>query len=82
MEKKVYSSYAEIDHDLAIIKIEREIHFQKTALHLQKGWDTLTPGNVTANVIELIALGYSGMTRSIMGFAVLLLFKYFFSRKR
>ena len=82
MEKKVYSSYAEIDHELAILKIEREIHFQKTTLHIQKAWDTITPGNVAANVIELIALGYSGMTKSILGFLFLLIFRYFFSRRK
>ena len=29
MEPKKYSSYADIDRDLEILKLEKEIHYQK-----------------------------------------------------
>jgi len=36
MEKKKYSSYAQIEHDLEILKVEKEIHYQKMLLSIEK----------------------------------------------
>ncbi|HEU0125365.1 MAG TPA: DUF6327 family protein, partial [Flavobacterium sp.] len=36
MEKKKYSSYAEIDKDLEILKLEKDINYQKLKLSFQK----------------------------------------------
>ncbi len=36
MEKKKYSSYAELERDLEILKLEKEINYQKLVLSFQK----------------------------------------------
>ena len=51
METKVYSSYAEIDRDLEILKLQKEIDHQKLALSVEKTIDSLTPGSLMQNVL-------------------------------
>ena len=36
METKKYTSYAEIDRDLEILKLEKDIHYQKILLSVEK----------------------------------------------
>ena len=50
METKIYSSYAEIDRELQILKLEKEIHLQKMFLSFEKTKDSLSPDNL---IIEL-----------------------------
>ncbi len=46
VKTKQYSSYAEIDHDLKILEIEREIHYQKLQLNLRKAKENLKLGSI------------------------------------
>lgn len=68
MERKKYSSYAEIDRDLEILNIEREIHYQKLAQSFDNTKDSLNPSNIMGSVpkIALSVLGgLSGPIKSI-----------------
>ena len=47
----MYSSYAEIDRDLEILKLQKEIDHQKLALSVEKTIDSLTPGSLMQNVL-------------------------------
>lgn len=51
METKVYTSYAEIDRDLEILKLQKEIDHQKLALSVEKTIDSLTPSSLMQNVL-------------------------------
>ncbi len=52
MEKsKIYSSFEEIDLDLQILKLEREIHAQKIKLNLEKTGENLRPINLINDYI-------------------------------
>ncbi|MGV3612954.1 MAG: DUF6327 family protein [Fluviicola sp.] len=53
MEKKpkIYSSFEEIELDLQILKIEREIHAQKIKLNLEKTGENLKPINLLEGYI-------------------------------
>ena len=42
MEQKKYSSYADIDRDLEILKLEKEIHYQKLLLSVKKTKESLS----------------------------------------
>jgi hypothetical protein len=46
METKKYTSYAEIDRDLEILKLEKEINYQKLVLSFQKTKESITPQNI------------------------------------
>lgn len=53
MEKKpkVYSSFEEIELDLQILKVQREIHAQKIKLNLEKTGENLKPINLLEGYI-------------------------------
>ncbi len=80
MDTKIYSSYAEIEQTLAIIKLEREIHYQKASLHLQRAKDSLSPNNLVADVFQSFVEGYTGWTGSILGFIGVMVMRRFFSK--
>ncbi|RUT70614.1 hypothetical protein D0817_09060 [Flavobacterium cupreum] len=43
METKKYASYAEIERDLEILKLEKEINYQKLVLNFQRTKESVTP---------------------------------------
>ncbi len=53
MEKKpkIYSSFEEIELDLRILKVQREIHAQKIKLNLEKTGENLRPINLLEGYI-------------------------------
>lgn len=81
MQPKIYSSYEEIDYDLAVLKLEKELHFQKASLHLNKAKDSIVPDRVAIDVSQWFAGGYSGLTGSVVGFIVMMLVRKIFNRR-
>ena len=79
--KKIYSSYEEIDHDLAILKLEKEIHLRKISVHLQKTGKALSPNLLISEAVSSFTEGYSGILKKIAGFIVVALIKRFLSRR-
>jgi hypothetical protein len=51
METKKYSSFSEIERDLEILKLEKEINYQKLHLSIQKTKDGLTPKNIVTDLL-------------------------------
>jgi hypothetical protein len=51
METKKYSSYAQIERELEILKIEKEISYQKLAYGFQKTKESITPQNIVSDLI-------------------------------
>jgi hypothetical protein len=51
MGTKIYSSYAQIDRELEILKIEKEISYQKIVFGVQKTKDSLAPKNLVKGII-------------------------------
>jgi hypothetical protein len=51
MEPKVYSSYEEIDRDLEILKLQKEIDTRKLSLTVDKTLDNLTPSGMFQNIL-------------------------------
>lgn len=49
--KKIYSSFEEIELDLQILKVEREIHAQKIKMGIRKTGDNLRPMNLLQDYI-------------------------------
>lgn len=46
MTRKKYSSYAEIDQDLEILRIEKEIEYHRLVIGLQQTRESFTPQNM------------------------------------
>jgi hypothetical protein len=52
METKRYSSYAAIESDLEILKLEKEISYQKLVLSIQRTKEQITPQNIVSGFLE------------------------------
>ncbi|HSD14169.1 MAG TPA: DUF6327 family protein [Flavobacterium sp.] len=51
MKPKVYSSYEEIDRDLEILKLQKEIDVRKLALSMEKTLEGITPMGMVKNFL-------------------------------
>jgi hypothetical protein len=50
METKKYSSYAEIDRELEILKLEKEISYQKIILNIDKTKEFIYPSSIILKI--------------------------------
>jgi hypothetical protein len=82
METKKYSSYAEIEHDLEILKIEKEIHYQKIVLSIDKTKESLLPSKSVSFVNDLYKKVFTGATGSIIKILIPYLINWYINRKR
>ena len=60
MEAKKYSSYAQIDRELEILRIEKEISYQKLVFGIKKTKESFTPQNIVSGVIGSSLNAFSG----------------------
>lgn len=51
MATKVYSSYEEIDRELEILKLQKEIDTQKLSLAVEKTIEGVTPSGLVQNLL-------------------------------
>ncbi len=82
MEPKKYSSYAEIELELEILKLERELNLQKIILNVEKTKESLLPKNIIKSFFgdyKSILSDYSG---TILNIAIPLLINWFTKIKR
>jgi hypothetical protein len=82
MEPKKYSSYAEIELELEILKLEKELNLQKIKLNVEKTKESLLPKNIIKSFLgdyKSILSDYSG---TILNIAIPLLINWFTKRKR
>lgn len=82
METKKYSSYAEIERDLEILKLEKEINYQKLILNVQKTKDSITPENIIRGFFDSYKNILSNSFVSILKSVVPYIISYFLNRKR
>ncbi|TRX37829.1 hypothetical protein FNW52_02720 [Flavobacterium sp. ZT3R18] len=82
METKKYSSYAEIDYNLEILKLEKEINYQKLVLTVQKTKEAITPENIVCGFFDsyknIISNSYVSILKLIAPYVI----SYFVNRKR
>jgi hypothetical protein len=82
MEPKKYSSYADIERDLEILKLEKEINYQKLVLSFQKTKESITPQNIVGGIFssykEYFSNSYPKILQSILPFVI----NWFINKKR
>lgn len=68
MATKIYSSYQEIDRDLEILKLQKEIDTQKLSLSVEKTIDEFTPGGMIQNLLGNAGsfLTNSGLLKNVL----------------
>lgn len=82
MEPKKYSSYAEIDRDLEILKLEKEIHYQKVLLSFQKTKESFEPQNIINSYLGSFKTNISNNYVQIIQIAIPYIIGWFINRKR
>jgi Family of unknown function (DUF6327) len=82
METKKYSSYAAIERDLEILKLEKDINYQKLVLSFQKTKESITPqsilGGVFSSYKDYFTRSYPKILQSILPFII----NWFINKKR
>lgn len=68
MATKIYASYEEIDRDLEILKLQKEIDTQKLSLSVEKTIDEFTPGGMMQNLLGNAGsyLTKSGLLKNVL----------------
>ncbi len=82
MEPKKYSSYAEIEHDLEILKLEKEIHYQKMKLSFDKTKDSILPSQPLEGFYKIYKNFFSGTFGMILKMLIPYAVNWFINRKR
>lgn len=82
METKKYSSYAEIDRDLEILKIEKEIHYQKILLSIDKTKESIIPSKSVSFIGDIYKKVFSGTIGGILKAAIPYAINWYINRKR
>lgn len=82
MEPKKYSSYAEIDRDLKILKVEREINYQKILLNVDKTKESVMPSKAVSFVGDVLQKSTSGPIASILKIAIPYAVNWYIHKKR
>lgn len=82
METKKYSSYAEINHDLQILKAEREIQYQKILLSIDKTKESILPSKTVSFIGDIYQKATSGMLGTVLKIAVPFAVNWYINRKR
>ncbi|WP_433765046.1 DUF6327 family protein [Flavobacterium ginsenosidimutans] len=82
MEKKKYSSYGEIDRDLEILKLEKEINYKKLVLSFQRTKESITPQKIVNGFVSsytgYIKKSFPEILQSVLPFII----SWFINRKR
>jgi hypothetical protein len=82
METKKYSSYAEIEQDLEILKLEKEIYYQKMLLSFDKTKETILPSKSVSLLGNLYQKVFSGTYGTILKLLIPYVFNWYINRKR
>jgi hypothetical protein len=81
MEIKKYSSYADIENDLEILKLEKEICYQKLVLSFQKTKDSVTPQNIINGFLDPYKNAIPNSLKSILQTIAPYIISYFINKK-
>ncbi|AXB55907.1 DUF6327 family protein [Flavobacterium fluviale] len=82
MEKKKYSSYAEIERDLEILKLEKDINYQKLVLSFQKTKESITPQNIVSGFVSSYTDYFKNSYPQILQSIIPIVVNWFTNKKR
>lgn len=82
MEIKKYSSYAAIDRDLEILKLEKEISYQKLVLSIKDTKNSVTPELIISGFLAPYKKVIPDFFRSILNSVGPYILNYLFNNKR
>lgn len=82
MENKKYSSYAEIEQELEILKVEKELYYQKMLLSVEKTKKSILPSKSVSFIGNLYQKVFSGTYGTLLKIAIPYIINWYINRKR
>ncbi|MBP4139493.1 MULTISPECIES: DUF6327 family protein [Flavobacterium] len=82
METKKYASYAEIDRELEILKLEKEINYNKLILSFEKTKESITPEKIVNGFISSYTDYFSNSYTTILQTVLPYVLGWFINKKR
>lgn len=82
METKKYSSYAQIELELEILKVQRELNLKKIVLDVEKTKESLLPLNLLKGIFGDYKSIFSNSSGMILKLVIPLIINWFKKRKR
>ncbi len=82
MEPKKYSSYAQIEAELEILKREKEVNYQKFVLSIQKTKDSFTLQNIASEFLGSYKNLFSNSYVTILKTALPYIISWIINKKR
>jgi hypothetical protein len=82
MENKKYSSYAAIEQDLEILKLEKELYYQKMLLSVEKTKESILPSKSVSFIGNLYQKVFSGTYGTLLKIAIPYIINWYINRKR
>lgn len=82
MNNKKYNSYYQIEQDLEILKLEKEICYKKLVQTLQKTKESFEPKNLLASVPRSILDILGGLSSPIKGMVISFILKKIFNTNK
>ncbi len=82
MALKKYSSYKQIEEDLEILKLEREIYYRKAHLSIEKTKESILPSTSVSFLGNLYDKVFSGTYGTLFKIAIPYLINWYINKKR
>ena len=82
METKKYSSYAAIEQDLEILKLEKELYYQKMLLSIDKTKESILPSKSVSFIGNLYQKVLSGTYGTLLKIGIPYIINWYINRKR
>ncbi len=82
METKKYSSYKQIEEELEILKLEREIYYQKTLFSIDKTKESILPSNSFSFLGNIYQKFFMGTYGTIFKIVIPYVVNWYINRKR
>ena len=82
MISKKYTSYDEIDRELEILRLEKEINYQKLILTVQKTKENITPQNLVSGFLGSYKTLFSSSYGTILNIVIPFIIKWIVNKKR
>jgi hypothetical protein len=82
MALKKYSSYKQIEEDLEILKLEREIYYRKAHSSIEKTKESILPSTSVSFLGNLYDKVFSGTYGTLFKIAIPYLINWYINKKR
>ena len=79
MQPKIYTSFEQLDRAIEISKIEREIHYQKIVLHVQRTKESFSTRNLLSGLVHI---NIPKSIPKVLKYVLPLLIQWFLNKKR